>query len=431
MSNKLTEILLKLPANQRPSADSTPILAVSGGKDSMLLLHLFWQLYHQGYLVKPVVFHLNHGLRQEASQDLEFVRQQCQSLDIPFYYEYRNLETYAKRIKMGLEEAGRLLRYRFLAKLVKKYSNSYGVTAHHADDYIESLLIHLIRGGGPKSLETLPYWSRIGNAQGIQVLRPLMHLSTADIKKLLNQHHIPFREDPSNQSDQFLRNRLRNNLIPQLKTEGLDPVKLWQNFHEQSQSPVPILQKINSLKQAEYLSLERRFFSGSLYLKPLFDVCFACLGLPPATRTFLSEISKQVQNRENFKISYQSKQIYLWSDERGPVWIFHKSKAAVFRRFCYQQLEAGTYQIQYNHIKRTIVVHENESLTHFQNGMKISLGQKTKQGTKKVKKIFQEAGIPPPIRENLPLLYNKQSQKVSQILFSFWENKSDRSFFSG
>ena len=422
----LCHLILKLPTSLLPPKEGTPVLAVSGGRDSILLLHLFDKLHREEHFARPVVFHLDHCLRETSTADLDLIRRECQKRNISLYAVKRPIAVLAKRMHRGIEESGRLLRYRLLARLVHKFQPAYGLTAHHANDYMESLLIHLIRGGGPASLATLPLWQQI---DGISVLRPFLQISRREITDWIEEYKLDFREDSSNQSMDFLRNRLRKNLTPLLYKEGLDPVKLWMNFHSQSSGAENPGQSraLNREKTLEYLDLDRRLLGMALSPKTLLDACLTSLGCSPVKRSFLKELQHQTEGNPRFRLSYRCKQFYLWSDQRGPLWFFRTGAAALrpFQACLLNHDKAGQkFEVHYNHIKRKIILVENEKLLSFQAGMRVPLGK----GSKKVKKIFQEAGLPLPVRKNIPLIWNTELAKVSAILFSFWEGKKDRRF---
>ncbi len=420
---QLADIILHLPKEEQPEKKSKPLLAISGGRDSMLLLYLFLDLHQKGYVPKPIVFHLEHKLQEASQKGFQLVQKQCEKLDIPLYYQEKNVKLFSKRLGKSLEEAGRILRYRLLARLANKFQPTYGVTAHHANDYLESLLLHLIRGGGESSLKTLPIWSYV---EKTLFFRPLIQFSRSQVTEIVTKYKIPYYDDPSNDSMDFLRNRLRKHICPELEKEGMNVVNLWKNFHKETQ--IHFVQSTNQNTQKylkrniDYLSIERRWLGGSLSLKKLFDMAFLRLGLEPAHRNFLKEIQTQIGEKIDFRIYYESKQFYLWSDRRGPIWLFSK-KAMALRPFQVRKTLQG-FTLKYNHAIHSLQLKENEKLLSFQDGMKVQL----KSGTKKVKKIFQESAIPIPVRKNLPLIWDENTQKIICIFFSFWENKKDRFF---
>ncbi|MBI3396583.1 MAG: tRNA lysidine(34) synthetase TilS, partial [Spirochaetia bacterium] len=151
---------------------AVPILGVSGGRDSMLLMFVFARLFADKYIhEQPVVFHLDHRLRPDSGADAELVRRVSADMDLPLYLEAKDCAAFARRTGRGTKDAGRLLRYRCMERVGRQFQRFYAVTAHHADDYVESLLLHLCRGGGPGSLGTMGLVSRL---QNMLVFRPFM-----------------------------------------------------------------------------------------------------------------------------------------------------------------------------------------------------------------------------------------------------------------
>lgn len=179
-------------------------VAVSGGPDSMALL---WGLYllREKWGVTLCAAHFNHGLRgAESDGEEDFVRRFCALHEIPLEVG-RAAVTLGEK---GLEAAAREARYRFLESLPGKIA-----TAHTADDNTETVLMHLVRGTGLRGL------GGIAPVRG-QIIRPMLTVTRQQVMAFLQEYHIPFCEDSSNQSDDFLRNRLRHHVMPLLREEN-------------------------------------------------------------------------------------------------------------------------------------------------------------------------------------------------------------------
>lgn len=404
------------------------VLAVSGGRDSMLLLHAFADLRERGLLRRDVVvFHLDHRLREDSGADLEFVAAEAHRLDVSFYCTARDVRAFARRSRAGsLEAAGRTLRYRCLYRLRERRfgGGGFAVTAHHADDYLESVLVHWIRGGGRAALGTLPVLDR--SPDGLPLLRPLLGLARERISEIVVRLGIPFREDPSNDSPEFLRNRLRSVVTPVLRREGLDTVKLWRNFHDVPGDFVGTLTSAPDPGTAEYLFLDRRLFVGTLTeLKAVLDAALRRLGLPPAGRALLDELNRQRRSGAGFRQSFVSKQLRIWSDRRGPVWCF-RGDAAVFREPRFER-DGERLRILWNGRTREYDVPDGRP-GGFQPGMRARLPDGRRL---LVKKILQEAGVPGPLRSLIPLIVDEGSGMVRRVCLSFWEDGKDRQFPAG
>ena len=198
------------------TAGDTVTCAVSGGADSMALL---WGLY----LLKDKLSldvraaHFNHRLRgEESDADAAFVREFCGRFEIPLSVGSGEVKPGSK----GLEAAARDARYAFLETLPGKIA-----TAHTADDNAETLLMHLVRGTGLKGL------GGIAEARG-RIIRPMLTVTRQEVLAFLEEYHIPHREDSSNETDDFLRNRLRHHVMPLLKAEN---PRLSQNLSAMAQ----------------------------------------------------------------------------------------------------------------------------------------------------------------------------------------------------
>lgn len=187
------------------------IVGVSGGPDSMALMHILSQLRLQ-LNFQLVVAHLNHGLRPEAAAEEKFVRDYCQTVPLPFYSRQVDVQEMATRGKKSLEEAGRDCRYQYFAELAAELGATRISTAHHRDDNAETVLLNIIRGSGIKGLRG------IRPINGI-IIRPLLCLTKNEIESYLAENSIKYCIDLSNYSTDYLRNRIRHNLLPLLQQD--------------------------------------------------------------------------------------------------------------------------------------------------------------------------------------------------------------------
>ena len=180
------------------------VCAVSGGADSMALLFAMYLLKEKAG-IRLSAAHFNHGLRgEESDRDEAFVRDFCDRYEIPLFCGRGEV----KPGKKGLEAAARDARYEFLKELPGKIA-----TAHTADDNAETVLMHLVRGTGLKGL------GGIMPVNG-SLVRPMLSVTRAEVIAFLQEYHIGFVTDSSNETDDFLRNRLRHSVMPVLKEEN-------------------------------------------------------------------------------------------------------------------------------------------------------------------------------------------------------------------
>ena len=190
------------------------VVGVSGGPDSLVLLHLLTRLRAE-YDLRLQVAHLNHGLRPGADDDAEFVAQIAKAWDVPCTVERAEVAAIAKEQRLSVEEAGRKARYAFFARLAPA-----AAVAHNADDQAETVLMHLLRGSGLAGLRgMLPKTSNQWSVNGEQVIvRPLLGTTRAEIEAYAAAHDLKPRLDPTNADTTFFRNRLRHELLPFLET---------------------------------------------------------------------------------------------------------------------------------------------------------------------------------------------------------------------
>jgi tRNA(Ile)-lysidine synthase len=182
------------------------LLAVSGGLDSMVLVHLFTALKY-----KIAIAHCNFGLREtESDGDADFVKKIANTLNVPYHEIRFETQKYAEAQKISTQMAARELRYNWFNELCSTEGYSHVLTAHHADDNLETVLINITRGTGLEGLLGIP-------AVSGKILRPLLSYSRAQILAYAQENKIIWREDSSNTSVKYLRNKIRHRVIPILK----------------------------------------------------------------------------------------------------------------------------------------------------------------------------------------------------------------------
>ncbi|MFV8337333.1 tRNA lysidine(34) synthetase TilS [Flavobacterium sp. RSP29] len=182
------------------------LLATSGGKDSMVMVYLFQQL---GYTI--AIAHCNFQLRgMESFEDQNFVQEYAAKNDIPVFITQFDTKAFSEDYKISTQVAARELRYNWFYELLETEKFDYIGTAHHADDNLETFLINLGRGTGLEGLTGIP-------EQNEKVVRPLLAFSQEEMEEYAGLNNIQWREDSSNASDKYLRNKIRHHLVPMLK----------------------------------------------------------------------------------------------------------------------------------------------------------------------------------------------------------------------
>ena len=205
MDNKIKETICRYNMLQK---GDTVAVGLSGGADSVALLHILLSLREE-YGITVIACHINHNLRgTESDRDEEFVKNFCQSLNVP-------LETVSIKVKEhcapheSLEETARKLRYKEFMRICKEY-NAKLATAHTASDNAETVLINMLRGTGTKGLSGIP-------PVRDYIIRPLIRCSREEIEAYCQKNNLTFVTDSSNITDDYRRNKIRHNIIPLLK----------------------------------------------------------------------------------------------------------------------------------------------------------------------------------------------------------------------
>ena len=194
------------------------LLATSGGLDSMVMVDLFHKLSFE-----IAIAHCNFQLRGvESFEDQNFVQHYAEANEIKLFVTQFDTEAFAKDYKLSTQVAARELRYNWFHELLETENFDYVLTAHHADDNLETFLINLVRGTGLDGLTGIP-------AQNENVIRPLLLFSRQEIEQYAKEDNIDWREDSSNALDKYLRNKIRHNLIPILKELNTD---FLSSFHK-------------------------------------------------------------------------------------------------------------------------------------------------------------------------------------------------------
>ncbi len=190
------------------------MLAVSGGVDSVALL-AWAAAMRDKWGARLSCAHLDHGLRPESPQERQRVHALCDQLNIPCFSGRSETRRYAQRCQLGIEEAGRLLRYRYLEGIAQGRGCDYLLTAHHANDLAEDSLMRFIRGTGWPALAGMAAWD-----PGRRLLRPFLLTPKHRLRALVRATGLCWEEDSSNRDPAYQRNRIRHQILPLLIKEN-------------------------------------------------------------------------------------------------------------------------------------------------------------------------------------------------------------------
>lgn len=201
--------------NHLINPDDYILIAVSGGIDSVVLLHLFIQ-YQESIPLRLEVIHINHQLRSsQADADQQFVEQLANQYRLPFIARKMNVPKFIETNGMSLEEGARVLRYRFFAWALKRTGADWVALGHHADDQVETIIDHFLRGSGVKGLTGMAI-------RRDKFIRPLLFAARQELETYAKAHSLHYQVDATNAMTQYRRNRIRHELIPYLQ-ENFNP----------------------------------------------------------------------------------------------------------------------------------------------------------------------------------------------------------------
>jgi tRNA(Ile)-lysidine synthase len=225
--------------------DGPGLIGVSGGRDSIALLHV---LVASGFR-DLIVCHLDHGLRKESGEEAEFVQAMASNLGLQCVVERAHVEAEAAASKQSLETTARRCRHTFFARVAANTERSAILLAHHADDQVETFLFNLLRGSGGAGLVAMrPQSEHRICGTTVTFLRPLLGIWREEIDAYIQAHSLTYREDTSNRDQRHTRNRIRHDVLPALEASLGREVKkaIWRSAeiaraeHEFIEAQVPV-----------------------------------------------------------------------------------------------------------------------------------------------------------------------------------------------
>ena len=273
------------------SSDDKLLLAVSGGKDSVCMTHLFSELPYEFGIV-----HCNFKLRGDESElDEQFVGDLAKDLGAEFYSKSFDTALYARNNSLSIQMAARDLRYQFFNEVLQKYNYTKIVTAHHSDDSVETLLIKKSRKSSLGALQGIPI--KNGN-----IIRPMLALSVQQIEGYIKNQSIEFRLDKSNLSSDYQRNRIRHEVMPNLSKS-----ELLQEIEENKRIYSKLLSDTEHYLERHTIEKDGAKFFEIEHLKNLIDkdeILYECLknhgpfNWKDVFALLDAEVGKQVLNSE-------------------------------------------------------------------------------------------------------------------------------------
>ncbi len=219
------------------------VVGVSGGPDSLALLHalIFGALQPREYIT---VGHFNHRLRESAEREATFVRRICAEWGVRCVVGEKDVGAWARSEGYSIEEAGRLARYRFLGELAENAGSTRVLVGHTADDQVETVLMHFVRGAGLDGLRGMQLVSPMPGKGAINLVRPLLATSRDEVEAYCRRHNLTPVWDASNEDQTFFRNRLRHELLPLLAEYNPQIKERILNLAEVTRGAVALLEAL-------------------------------------------------------------------------------------------------------------------------------------------------------------------------------------------
>lgn len=408
-----------------PVPDGTIYLGYSGGIDSQVMLHSL--AMHPVLKHKLIAVHVHHGLQVIADQWAVFCQQQSANLKIPF----RLIKVDARpRVGQSLEEAARIARYAVFEQLVT--AQDYVLFAHHQEDQLETFLLQLVRGAGVKGLSAMPANSMLGVGR---LIRPFLDLPKAQIQDYAHLHDLTWVVDPTNLDDKFDRNWLRQQIVPLLSERWPSIAKTVARSAQHCADASCFIEEWVALQLPTILAQDGglliepwQLFNREQRIQLLRHWLMIYLARPPANALITAIINQVINAR----------------DDRQAVVVAESFRIRKFRHtlFC---LDSTQLQPFASHLKWS----NNQATLDLQNGYSLSLalsnqgvdrflwetqvisvkpragGEKLKLAKRKgqhcLKKLYQEAGVSPWLREQIPLIYlNDKLAAVPGLWVAEW-----------
>jgi len=406
------------------------VVGVSSGPDSMCLLHLLCDL-KKTIDFKIVVCHMNHKVRIEADEEASFVESFAKDNDL--IYEYYELK---KKIKSNFHSEARIIRYEFFNDVIKKYNANYLMTAHHGDDLIETILMRIQRGSNLKGYSG---FELLTNKDNYKIVKPLIFYTKENIIKYMDDNNYKYYIDNTNNSDDYLRNRYRHHVLPQLYKEYElinDKYLKFSNTIIEADSfinkyvnniinnlYVDNILDINKFNSEDKIIKDRilEYILSTLYIKDLYLV----------NDNNINEIYKMIEsNKPSLRLNLPSNHIIEKEYDK-----LYVDKVKVINNIKSDDLY---YEDNNVVIKRVMESNDTSNNTIRLNSKELKLpiyfGQrlngdlmyiKNFNHSKKLKDILIDLKIPKEKRNNIPILYDNNHEVI--WIASYKKSKYDKS----
>ncbi len=383
--------------NMIKNGDSVTV-AVSGGADSVCLLHIMLELSKKlGFSISAA--HLNHGIRgEEADRDEAFVKELCTGLNVPLFTQRADVPLFAREHKLSLELAARKVRYDFLRRI-----GSVIATAHNADDNLETLVLNLARGTSLKGLCGIPP-VRDG------IIRPLIYCTRAEIEAYLEEKNISFVTDSTNLGDDYTRNKIRHKIIPVLRQLNPSVEAAAARTAHSVREASDFIEELASFQLEKRLDNKKRLsllefstLNKAVAMRLLINFCKLC-GIEDISSSHLNQLYHiSVSGGECTLPEKTLENIagYLRIKEKNPLkTLFYVDYSEISPEEFRNNKKINNLLLK-NYLDCDKIVGKLELRTRLSSD---TVRLKNKNGTKTLKKLYTEYKIPLNLREDLPVL---------------------------
>ncbi|WP_174734831.1 tRNA lysidine(34) synthetase TilS [Mesobacillus harenae] len=403
-------------------------VGVSGGPDSLALLHYLWSIREKEQ-IKITAVHVDHMFRgQQSYEEAMFVKGFCNAREIPFEMKQINVPVYMKKTGKGTQEAARDCRYLFFEEVMKKMGCGYLALGHHGDDQIETIMMRLTRGSTGLARTGIQFSRPI---DGGVLFRPLLCVSKEEIERYCDLNDLNPRRDPSNEQDTYSRNRFRHHVLPFLKqenpqvhqhfqrlsedltndeiylreltVEAMNRVMVKKNgkvtiqIEEFFKMPIP-LQRRGIKLILNYLYHENPAFLSAIHIDNIFDLL--CNSHPSGTLDFPSGLKiTRDYGRCHFQMKHRPLEPYCYEiNKPGIITLSNGNsiKAEFIDLYSNWQTHLDSYAVNLTEIPLPLIIRTRK------NGDRMTL--KGMSGSKKIKDIFIDQKVPLPLREEWPIV---------------------------
>lgn len=403
--------------------EDTPILVgFSGGADSHSLLHMLRRL-SQTTGAPLYAAHVHHGIRgEEADRDEEFCRRTAEALGVRFFVTHADVPTLAKEHKTSIETEARAVRYAFFDRLMREHDIPLLVTAHNADDNLETVLFHLARGTGLPGLCGIPISRRF--ADGVLV-RPLLGVSRAEILRYCTQHALTYVCDSTNTDTDYTRNRIRSEIVPALCAIHPQAVANSARTCETLRTDELCLQSmtdwfLEELREDGSLEIEKINGSPSAIVNRALMALFADVSEGGSLEyTHVQALRRLCENgRPHARLSLPNQTEAVLENGR----LFFEKKRKISAPEPYEiQLQSGVNRVSQTQ-SQIIIENSHKPINIYKNSILLSIdsakingvlyarnrqaGDRIRLGNcgKSLKKLYCEKKIAPTLRQRLPVI---------------------------